>query len=147
LSDVDDLLEPVLGERPPAQRPWRLGSQIYVAILGGALAVGAVAVLNARRLRLSVREQLAIAAAALVAEALLIVVAQAADLGGQARLVSALAGAATYGVAWLVQRSADRVFAFHAKGDDDPYASLLPVGAAAVIAARLIEIVLIYDAT
>jgi hypothetical protein len=144
---VDDLLQPVLadrdGEREPEQRPWRLTSQVYVAVLGGALAVAAVGALNARRLRIGTLAQAIIVGAGLVAEAVLVAVARAADLHSQARIASAVAGVAVYGVAFLVQRSADRVYAYHAR-EDDPYAGLLAVGVVAVLCARLIELVLIF---
>jgi hypothetical protein len=145
---ADDLLRPVLAERgpeAPQRRPWRLGSQAYVAILGGPLAVAAIGFLNARRLRLPPGLQAAIVAVALAAEAALVLVAHAADLDGQMRLASAVAGVAVYGVAYLIQRSADRVYEFHADADE-PYAGLLGPGAAAVIAARVVELLVVFPA-
>jgi hypothetical protein len=139
---VDDLLQPVLAQRPPEaprRRPWRLSSQAYVAILGGPLAVAAIGLVNARRLRLRTSMQATIVTVSLAAEAALIVLAHAADLGRQARVASAVAGVVVYGVAYLIQRSADRVYAFHADADE-PYASLLGPGAAAVVTARIIEL-------
>ncbi len=95
--------------------------------------------LNARRLRLPLGAQAAIAAAALVAEAVVIVLARSADIADSARIISAAAGVAAYGVAFLIQRSADRVFAYHAD-EEAPYTSLFGAGAAAVIAARAIDV-------
>ena len=139
----DDLLQPVLAERrqpgETGRRPWRLSSQVYVALLGGPLAILAIATLNARRLRLPLGAQAAIAAAALVAEAVVIVLARSADIADSARIISAAAGVAAYGVAFLIQRSADRVFAYHAD-EEEPYTSLFGAGAAAVIAARAIDV-------
>jgi hypothetical protein len=140
---VDDLLQPVLTEREHpgvhGARPWRLGSQAYVALLGGPLALLAIGTLNARRLKLPAAAQAAIAAAALVAEAVVVVLAQVADLSDEARIVSAAAGIAAYGVAYFVQRSADRVYNFHSDADE-PYAGLLGPGFAAVIGARIIDL-------
>jgi hypothetical protein len=141
---TDDLLQPVLAEReqPGAagERPWRLSSQVYVALLGGPLAILAIATLNAGRLKLPAAALAWIAAAALVAEAIVIVLANVADLTNAARIVSAAAGVAAYGVAYLVQRSSDRVFNYHAV-EEDPYASLLGPGIAAVVVARVVDLI------
>jgi hypothetical protein len=141
---ADDLLQPVLAEReqPGAagSRPWRLSSQVYVALLGGPLGILAIGTLNARRLKLPTSAQVGIAAAALLAEAVVIVLAHVADLTSAARIVSAAAGVAAYGVAFLIQRSADRVFNYHAE-EENPYASLLGPGIAAVVAARVIDLI------
>jgi hypothetical protein len=141
---MDDLLEPVLAEHTPAgslPRPWRLGSQIYVAVLGGPLALGGVAFINARLLRMPAAAQAAIVATCLAAEIALAVLAQALDLTSAARLASAVAGVAAYGVTYLIQRSPDRVYRYHSD-DEEPYAGLFGVGLAAVIAGRVIELVL-----
>jgi drug/metabolite transporter (DMT)-like permease len=53
----DDLFAPSLQDEArvealtEGERPWHLSSQFYVAFIGGALAVTAIAWLNARRLR------------------------------------------------------------------------------------------------
>lgn len=147
-AEFDELLRPTVGERASeragAKRPWRLGSQIYVAFFGGALAAAAVAVLNARALGLSRARQWAIAGigvAGLAASILviaLIVAGQDGDgsapVGTPARVVAIVA----WGAMYLLQRTADRVYAFHAR-DDDPYASLWGPGIAAVIAGALVQ--------
>jgi hypothetical protein len=143
----DDLLQPSLAgrEEPAADRarPWRLTSQVYPAFLGGPLAVGGIAVLNSAWLRLPVPTRFAIGALALVAEAALAAVVYAADLGGSARLASAFAGLVVYGGAYLLQRSADRVYHYHAR-DDEPYASLFWPGLGAIVAARIIETLVLF---
>jgi hypothetical protein len=141
---VDDLLEPVLAKhRPPESlpRPWRLGSQVYVALLGGPLALAAIGTINARLLRMPAVSQAAIAGIGIVAEIVLVVLARSLDLSSEARIASAVAGVLAYGAAYLIQRSADRVYRYHAH-DEEPYASMVAVGLIAVVAARVIELAL-----
>jgi hypothetical protein len=136
--DTDDLLRPALtGYRRTGYRPWRLQSQIYVAFFGGALALGAIALANSVMLGMPRRKQLAIAGAALLAEAALVVVVALTSTGAL-RLGGVAAGLAAYGPAYLLQRSPDRVHHFHAR-EDDPYDSLFGPGLVAVIVARLVE--------
>ena len=143
--DRDDLLQPVLAgdERGPAgYKPWRVTSQVYVAFFGGALALGAIAFLNAAMLEMSYRARVAIVGLALAAEGALVAVAAVTDID-QLRLVSTVAGLAAYGGAYLIQRSADRVYHFHAD-DDEPYQSLFGHGLVAVISARVFETMLLH---
>src|SRR5688500_11026059 len=85
---------------PPGRRPWRLGSQFYVAVFGGPVAAGLVGYLNAKRLGLPAGRLAAIAgigAAALLAVATVAtVVAQSSDESRPLRLVSMIGGAAAY---------------------------------------------------
>jgi hypothetical protein len=145
--DDRDLLQPTLAgrdERPQDRpRPWRLTSQVYPAFLGGPLAVGGIAVLNSFWLRLPVPTRIAIGALAVIAEAALTAVVYTADLGSAARLASAFAGVAVYGAAHLLQRSADRVYHFHST-EDEPYASLFWPGLGAIVAARLVETLVLF---
>lgn len=62
----DDLFAPSLQHHAgtAARRPWRLGSQFWVAFFGGPLAVGAIAWLNAGRLGLPAPRRRAIVALA-----------------------------------------------------------------------------------
>jgi hypothetical protein len=142
--DRDDLLQPTLAghERQPMRdKPWRVSSQVYVAFFGGPLAVGAIATYNAMTLGMPGRARLAIVALALAAEAAFVAVVLATDTD-QVRLFSIVAGLAAFGGAYLLQRSPDRVYHYHAD-EDEPYASLFGPGLAAVIVARLVEAVLI----
>jgi hypothetical protein len=134
---TSDLFEPALtGYRRPPYRPWRLQSQVYVAFFGGPLAIGAIAVGNAFKLGMARSAELAIAAAALLAEATLVLLVALADVGGFS--FGVIAGLAAYGPAYLLQRSPDRVYLFHSR-DDEPYDGLLGPGLLAVIAARIGE--------
>ena len=143
--DKDDLLQPTLAgqeRRPSNYKPWRLGSQVYVAFFGGALAVGAIGFYNSITLGMPVRARVAIVAMALAAEAALVVLVRATDTD-EVRLVSIVAGLVAFGGAYLLQRSPDRVYHFHAD-DDEPYESLFGAGLIACIVARIIEVAVIF---
>ena len=143
--DRDDLLQPTLAghqTRPPVDKPWRVGSQVYVAFFGGALAVGAIGALNARTLRMSARAVAAIAGIALAAEAALVTAVVATDTD-EIRIISIVAGLAAFGGSYLLQRSPDRVYHFHSD-DEEPYESLFGPGLIACICARIIEGILLF---
>jgi hypothetical protein len=143
--DRDDLLQPTLAghqQRPPVNKPWRVGSQVYVAFFGGALAVGAIGALNAMTLGMGARARAAIAGLALAAEAALLVVVAATDID-EVRILSIVAGLAAFGGAYLLQRSPDRVYHFHSD-DDEPYESLFGPGLIACILARIVEGILLF---
>lgn len=136
--DTDDLLRPALtGYRRTGYKPWRLQSQIYVGFFGGALAVGAIAFANATMLGMSVRARAAIVALVLAAEAALLT-AVALTETGVVRLGLPLAGLVVYGGAFLIQRSADRVYHFHTD-EDEPYESLFGAGLAACVVGRIVD--------
>jgi hypothetical protein len=138
---IHDLLEPVLADRAPRHwllaTPWRLGSQLYVAVLGGPLALAAIATVNAYKLRLPAARQAAIAAGGLVLELALIAFAQLADIGAAGLLPGAIAGIIAYGFARRLQLSGDRVYSYNANGDDT-YASMFAAGLAAIVLANLL---------
>jgi hypothetical protein len=143
--DRDDLLQPTLaGHEGTQYRPFRLTSQVYVAFFGGALAVGAIAFLNAAMLGMPNRARVAIVALAVAAEGALAALVAATDTD-QIRLVSIVAGLAAFGGAYLLQRSPDRVYHYHAD-EDEPYQSLFVPGLAACICARILEVVLVFGA-
>jgi hypothetical protein len=136
----EDLLQPVLAaheRRPTGYRPWRLQSQIYVGFFGGAPAVGVIAYANAVMLGMSIPARMAIAALALGAEAALLTVAALTE-PGVVRLGHLVAGLAVYGGAYLIQRSADRVYHFHT-AEDEPYTSLFGAGLVACILGRIVD--------
>jgi hypothetical protein len=142
--DRDDLLQPALAghEAQPKDKPWRLTSQVYVAFFGGALAVGAIGFYNAMTLGMPVRARAAIVAMALAAEAALFAVVTVTDTD-QVRVAGIAAGLVAFGGAYLLQRSPDRVYHYHAD-DEEPYESLFGPGLIACIVARLVEIILIF---
>lgn len=133
-----DLLTPTLTDHRPRARaagalPWRLGSLVYPAILGGPVAAALVAVLNGRRLGVTGREQAALAAAGLLATAAAVAVAALVD-SDVTRVLVAVCGLAVYGVAHRTLRTADRVhatFSPHADPEDDYDLFLMP-GLAAI---------------
>lgn len=139
----DDLLRPALADHTAdgAGSPWRLVSQFYVVILGGALAVTAIAVLNARRLRLSSTQQLLILAVGVAGFAGTLAVAAATGPDPAQRYAVRLPAVVAWGAMYAVQRSADRGFAFH-EGDAG-YASLWVPGALACAVGGLAQWLLV----
>lgn len=147
-SQLDELLTPSIGDLPvraaDAPKPWRLGSQVYVAFFGGVLAVTAIAILNARRLGLRGRPQAIMAAAGVVglAGALLVASLLADERGSTVRIGARIVALATCGVHYLLQRRADRVYHYHAR-DEEPYGGLLVPGLIACFTVGLVEAALL----
>jgi hypothetical protein len=144
----DELLRPTLSERSApvagAEQPWRLGSQVYVAFFGGALAVAAVAGVNARRLGMDRVALALIAGLGLAGLGGTVALALAVDdLPAYGRRAVALAA---WGGMWLLQRSPDRSFAYHARAEE-PYASLWWPGLAAVLAGGALQGLVVYAIT
>lgn len=146
----DDLLVPSLQEHEPearrAQRPWRLGSQIYVAFLGASIAVAVIALLNARRLRVPPKGQAIIVAAGLAGAAISMAAAAVAFSGPDAsrglRVVVQLLSTLAWGPMFLVQRPHDRIYqVFYTQNvpEDEVYESLLAPGLAAVVGGGLAQ--------
>jgi hypothetical protein len=144
-----DLLTPTLGDHRPrdwtARLPWQLGSQVFVAFLGGPVAVTIIAVLNGLRLRMPparVALMVAIGVAGTIAGVL---AAGLIDAGTAPRLLVQVAGVVTYGPLYLLQRSPDRVhstFSPHTDPEDD-YGSLWGPGLAAVIVGWAVQFTLV----
>ena len=134
---LNGLLEPTLAAHVPRTgvdpRPWRVGSQIYVGILGGPIAVTIIALLNALRLRMPSRALALIGAVGVAAIALAVLLVSV--LPEEARIGAQITGAAAAGLFYLLQRRHDRVyFAFSDEDDDLAYDSLWGPGVGAVIA-------------
>jgi hypothetical protein len=138
----DDLLTPTLEGYVPrhGDRPWRLGSQVYVAFFGGILGVTAIAYLNAAMLNAPPRVRTGILAVGAVGLAVMIAAA-ALLLGGDdvpdgARTGLTLIGVVAWGGMFLLQRPWDRIYKSFSResDDDDLYESLLGPGLLAVIA-------------
>lgn len=150
-SELDELLMPSIGDVPArdrdAPKPWRLGSQVYVAFFGGVLPVTAIALLNARRLGLRGKPLALIAGAGVLglAGALVVAALLAGERSSSVRIGARIVALATYGVHYLVQRSADRVYHFHAR-DEEPYDSLLGPGLIACFTVGLVEAALLVGA-
>ncbi len=135
--DDDDLFSPSLSQSttrqlPEGSRPWRLGSQFYVAFFGGPLAIAAIGFLNATRLGLpsSRRWQIAGAGAAALAGAAVAVLLL--DSDATPRLVVAIAGAACYVVVRRLQQDADRLYGL-GRDEELAYDSLVGPGLLAVV--------------
>jgi hypothetical protein len=145
-DELDELLRPTLqgrAARPAdAPRPWRLGSIVYVAFFGGALAAAAISLLNARRLGRPASTQVAIAALGAAGFAAVLVVA--ALVGEDSlRIPIRVVALVAFGGMYLLQRSADRVYHYHQR-DEDPYESLWGPGLAAVFTLGVVETLAAY---
>ena len=145
---LDELLQPTMTEQraaaPSAARPWRLGSQVYVAFFGGVLAVTAIAILNSRRLGMPDRARWIMGGlgAAGLAAALVVVSLVGGETSSSARIPARIVALAVCGGLFLLQRGADRVYHFHQRADD-PYDSLWIPGLIACFTAGVAEILLI----
>ena len=135
----DDLFTPSLsggrlGVPPAGERPWRLGSQFYVAFLGGPVAAGLVGYLNGRRLGLPSARLAAIAAmglASLAAVAVALAVVGGSD-NRPLRLLSAVGGVVAYLGIRQLQQGADRRYGV-GRRDDETYDSLWLPGLGIVV--------------
>jgi hypothetical protein len=151
----EDLLAPSLqAEEPvralvPGERPWRIGSQVYVGFFGGALAVAAIAFANARRLRAARRTERGIVVIGVVGVAVSIVAGyianEASDGNGTAhRLASRIVGVVVAGVLYKLLKPADRIYSFRSPAEaDDDYDSLWGPGIVAVLAGGIVQEVLV----
>jgi hypothetical protein len=151
----DDLFAPSLaggrrGVPPPGRRPWRLGSQFYVAVLGGPVAAGLVGYLNGKRLELEQGRLAAIAgiaAAALVAVAIAAgVVARSTDESRPLRLAMAIGGAVAYVAIRQLQKDADRRHAV-GRSDEESYDSLWLPGVVMVVAGGVVAAIVLASVT
>ncbi|KKK06253.1 hypothetical protein [Micromonospora sp. HK10] len=138
---ADDLFTPTITPTAyagPRRPPWRPGSLIYPAILGGALAGTTLALINAGRLRLPARDTLAIAGAGLVALAARVLVTTMlldGRVSGPGRVVGALCGALAWTVANLLQKG--RFRSYEMRGGEPT--SLVKAGIAATLGLGLVE--------
>jgi hypothetical protein len=149
----DDLFSPSLAgtrpERLPAgRRPWRLGSQFYVSVLGGPLAAGLVGFLNGQRLGLPRARLAAIAAIALAALAAVAVTLAAVSpkADSPVRLVSMVGGAAAYVAIRALQTDADRRYTAGRDGAES-YDSLWLPGLGIVVAGSILAAMVIVGVT
>ena len=139
---ADDLLQPTVGEAPPAfaEKPWRVSSQLWVAFFGGVLAVTVVAWLNARRLGIPARTRVMMVAIGGAAGAALLPlwmrippsdgVVEFLRGGRSHGLYSRLVAVGVYLILARMQKRADAHFQVFGGGD---YASLWKTGLLAVV--------------
>jgi hypothetical protein len=148
---TDDLLRPSLQDvrnLPAGGRPWRLSSQFYVAFFGGALAVTALAWLNAVRLGATRDTRRWILVTGTVGVVVSIVVSYiffGDDYGSAARIGYRVVGVVTSIVLYRLQRSADRVYQFRTPGsDDEQYDRMLAPGLVAVLAGGVVQLGIVF---
>jgi len=149
----DDLLSPSLVRTrydvlPEGRRPWRLGSQFYVSVLGGPVAAGLVGYLNGRRLGLPAARLAAIAAVGLAALVAVAIAAAAVSSNADAPLrgISMIGGAVGYLAIRELQKDADRRHGA-GRGDDESYDSLWRPGILIVVGGGLAAAVVIAAVT
>jgi hypothetical protein len=149
----DDLFAPALEGRrrrvlAKGERPWRLNSQLWVAFFGGALAVAAIAWVNAKRLGVDpARRRLipVVGIAGLVATIAIVELVLDGEFGSSQRILGRLVGVAAGGVLVALQTSADRVYHSYGEGDEDElYDSLWGPGLAATLGLGLVQAVVVY---
>ena len=149
-----DLFSPTLTESarrelPAGSRPWRLGSQFYVAFFGGPLAAGAIAVLNGRRLGLSRERLWAIAGIGLAGFVVLLAVVTVVldpEADGGPRLILAVAGVASFVAVRELQKGADRLYGLQ-REEAQAYDSMLPSGVAVVLACGVASVLVLLAVT
>lgn len=135
-QERDELFTPSLTQTSrrlldEGERPWRLGSQFYVAFFGGPLGAATVGWLNGGRLQLPPARRVAIAAAGLAAFALAAVLVRVVDSEwASPRFVLSATGLLAYAVSRWLQHAADRRYGI---GEEDPYDSLWGPGLAIVL--------------
>jgi hypothetical protein len=153
-GQLDELLRPSVETRPregaQARRPWRLGSQVYVAFFGGALAAAAIAFVNAQPLGVPAARRwgiLALGALGLVASvAVAAAIGTDGDSSSSARVGARVAALVAWGGMYFLQRTADRVWSYHA-AEEEPYAPLWVPGLLTVIPGAVVQAALIAAAT
>lgn len=148
----DDLLSPSLSqtsrrELPAGSRPWRLGSQFYVAFFGGPLALGAIGFLNAERLGLPRVRALWIAGIGIAAFAAVVAAALLLDFEtATPRLLVAVAGVASFAAARELQKEADRYYGLN-RNEELAYDSLWQPGLVAVLVCGIGSLALLQGLT
>lgn len=123
--------------RAPANRPWRLQSQMWVAFFGGALALAAIAYMNARLLRVDNRtlRRLALVSVGGVIASLVVTVGVGlfaspdSDLLRNARWLNRGVALLLFVVLRRIQAPADRAYQMFYDGE---YSSLWRMGLLAV---------------
>jgi hypothetical protein len=142
-ENLDHLLRPTLTDAPAVSKPpFRVSSQGYVAFFGGVLAVTIVALVNARRLNLTLKTQALMAGAATLAVAGELIAASLISGDHTPRLIRTLAALAAFGVFYWLQRSPERVYEYHAKREE-PFDSLVPLGIAVCLVPGIPELLVL----
>jgi hypothetical protein len=150
VATPDDLFAPSLQDVAPVrpldegERPWRLGPQFYVGFLGGALAVAALAWVNARRLGASREVErwiVVVGAVGVVASVIASYILAGQGLHIGYRIVGVLVAGSVY----KLQQPADRVYSFRQPGDgDDHYDSMWVPGLVATVGGGLLQLAIVF---
>jgi hypothetical protein len=146
---TEDLFTPTLQDAGrhdapvPGERPWRLSSQFYVAFFGGALAVTALAWVNARRLGAPLRVHrwiLGAGGAGVVVSTVASYLLYGNDYGAATRIAYRIVGIAVSGVQYKLQESPDRIYRFRYRASaDELYDRMVGPGLAATLAGGAVQ--------
>jgi hypothetical protein len=150
----DDLLAPSLqGEArveplTAGRRPWQLTSQFYVAFFGGALAVAAIAWVNAQRLRAPRETQrwiLVLGGLGVLASVIVSYLLYGSDFRRATRFGYRIVAVLLAGALYKLQESADRVYSFRAPGGEgDQYDRMWGPGLLATFVGGAAQLVIIF---
>ncbi len=153
--DDMDLFSPTLRDSvpralPTGKKPWRLASQFWVAFLGGALAVTAIAYINSRRLGMPIAKQRLILLLGVVALLATIgltyyMLGQGSgsrELSRQVRIGGRIIAVLLFLAYYQLQKGADRLYNYYTD-DEEEYDSLLKPGFAAALGMGLLQLVVV----
>ena len=150
----DDLFAPSLQDEAriepltEGERPWHLSSQFYVAFIGGALAVTAIAWLNAKRLRApgeTRRWILILGALGVVASVVVSYVLYGNDFGSATRIGYRVVAVLLAGAFYKLLQPADRVYSFRSPDDEDEqYDSMWVPGLIATFVGGAIQLGIVF---
>ena len=145
----DDLFAPSLGglrrnALPVGRRPWRLGSQFYVAAFGGPIAAGLVGYENGKRLGLPNRRLAVIGGVTLAALGAVVVAAAAYEDASRGLLT--IGGVLAYLPIRELQKDADRRYRA-GRNPAETYDSLWRLGFGIVVVGIVLAGVLILGVT
>jgi hypothetical protein len=130
------------------ERPWQLSSQFYVAFIGGALAVTAIAWLNAKRLRASSETQrwiLVLGALGVVASVVVSYLLYGDNFGSATRIGYRVVAVLLAGAFYKLLQPADRVYSFRSPvPEDEQYDSMWVPGLIATFAGGAVQLGIVF---
>jgi hypothetical protein len=153
-SSREDLFAPSLQEEgrveplAAGERPWQLSSQFYVAFFGGALAVTAIAWLNAKRLRATEETQrwiLILGALGVVASVVVSYLLYGNNFGSATRIGYRVVAVLLAGAFYKLLQAADRVYSFRSPApEDEQYDSMWGPGLLATFVGGAVQLGVVF---
>ena len=130
------------------ERPWQISSQFYVAFIGGALAVTAIAWLNAKRLRASSETQrwiLVLGALGVVASVVVSYLLYGDNFGSATRIGYRVVAVLLAGAFYKLLQPADRVYSFRSPvPEDEQYDAMWVPGLIATFAGGAVQLGIVF---